>query len=59
MILEFVDGMSEQLGVALHKVRLMHCNAAQLGGAHGGKVRRMGEQDYPSIYNEEKLIIVV
>jgi len=43
MVLKFVNGMSQQFGFALFEVRLMYRDAAQFGGAHGGKVCRMGK----------------
>lgn len=43
VLLEFVDGMSQQLGVTLFKVWLMHCEATQFSSAYGGKIRRMRE----------------
>lgn len=48
MVFKFINGMSQQLGVAFNKVRLMHSDATQFGGAHRGKIGRVREQNYPS-----------
>lgn len=48
VVLELVNRMSQKFGVALFKVGLMYSDTTQLGGAHGGEVRRVRKQNHPS-----------
>ncbi len=47
--LDRVDRQADELGVALVELGLGLGESAQLGGAHGGEVLGVGEQDPPRV----------
>lgn len=58
MFLKVIDGMSDQLHVALFKVRLVNSNAPQFGGAHRREVARVREEHTPPADTTEQHFIV-